>query len=180
MTDLPVFLVDKEEAAVHAVLASLVSKSVYPVVSRFSHFAKTIANANEVRRTKLTRDFAQIIFNSEITKLQLVSSYGRSPTVASDYLTATTGLLKALPSSKQPEAVVISIADATDQLLRSLLRRRQTIGAKQVSLLMHPLREALDEFERCGLDTFSYSNLTISRTYFLRANERIIPGRSEE
>ncbi|MES2535414.1 MAG: hypothetical protein V4632_06015 [Pseudomonadota bacterium] len=165
-----------EAAALHAIAATKLGSGLSASVLNFTQLASAILRVP--KDYKYTVTFCQIILRAQerrgLTRIE--SYYGRQIKLATEFISAISGLSKILVSHRNEEVdeIVLHLTAMSNSVIRNLTRRKSTMGSKQLDDLITHGTELVDVLENFGFPLEQFSELSK-----LQAKSKLFDAHSE-
>lgn len=166
LAEMPVPFIDAERAARHAVFAVSIPGMGQRTVIKFIQLARAVLR-NE--NPGLIIEFCEAVQNGADTRSRLyfVNFYGRHPSVATEFVNCLSSLVEQLLLGLDDRVLDIfkDYAELVSKILKSVDRRRQTVGGKQQAQLIERLTRFSNLMDIAGVHLDFSTNIREGRLF---------------
>ncbi|MBX8532855.1 AAA family ATPase [Pseudomonas cichorii] len=171
LAELPHLVINAKDAARHALLAVAMAGMAQRTVVKFSSLSRAILRSSDDPAKVLV--FCETVLNISDTRSRMyfINYHGRHPSVASGFIHCLSQLVEALLVLGMHERVIFicsEFSDMVSKVLKSLERRRQTVGEKQQAVITERLIYFYSLMERAGVDVDISTNIKEGRLFSKR------------
>jgi hypothetical protein len=171
LAELPPSVINAKDAARHALLAVAMAGMAQRTVVKFVSLSRAILRSSDDPAKILV--FCETVLNISDTRSRMyfINYHGRHPSIASGFIQSLSQLVEALLILGRHERVVFictEFSDMVSKVLKSLERRRQTVGEKQQSLVTERLIHFYNLMDVAGVEVDISTNIKEGRLFSKR------------
>ena len=171
LAEMPASVINAKDASRHALMAVSMSGMAQRTVIRFVPLARAILRSSDDPTKVLV--FCETVFNvsDARSRMYFVNFHGRHPSIASEFVHYVSQLIEVLlvfGVHERVTVVCVGFADMVSKVLKSLERRRQTVGEKQQSVMADRLRHFYSLMETAGVEIDFSANIKEGRLFSKR------------
>lgn len=172
LAEMSASVINAKDASRHALMAVSMAGMAQRTVIRFVPLARAILRSSDEPAKVLV--FCETVLNisDARSRMYFVNYHGRHPSIASEFVHYLSELIEVLLVFGSHERVVVVCTEFTDmvsKVVKSLERRRQTVGEKHQAVVNERLQHFSELVESAGVDVVFSSNIKEGRLFSKRS-----------